>query len=225
MRGTTTPTRARWADRIRLGVLALVALLVSHTAIYAAEFGTSDRFAQAMASGGHDGWWLPASASILAVGFVILAWTVGGLANLELRARTAGRHGDQVTPSFAGEVRSIWPRLLPLVTVLFLVQENVEQLAAHGRLPGFDPLIGAALPIALPILGLVTLALALAGALVRWRAAILRSRISSATHRPRRVAPAETFAGRWRTIGALAPHEWMADRLDAGRAPPLLLRP
>jgi len=83
----TSPDRARRADWIRLGVLALVALLSSHTAIYAAEFGASDRFSAAMANGGHDGWWLPLSGLILAFGSVLLARAVGGLAG---RTRTRG---------------------------------------------------------------------------------------------------------------------------------------
>jgi hypothetical protein len=221
----TDPGRARWAGRLRLAVLALVGLLSAHTAIYAAEFGVGDRFAQAMANGGHDGWWLPASVVILGVGLVLLIQTLGGLAHLEVRWRASGRRtGEAGRAHPAPEIRSVWGPLLPLVTTLFVVQENVEYLVAHGHLLGLDPLIVDS-GIALPMLALISLGLAVLGALLRWRVAVLRARTASPIHRARRTVLSQVVAGRWRMVGALAPRQWMTDRLDAGRAPPQLLRP
>jgi hypothetical protein len=224
----TAPARARLAGRLRLGVLALVALLAGHTAIYAVQYGTDARFAQAMSASGHDGWWGPASLLVLAIGFALLVRAVGGLAHLELRARvtspihSASRDGRA---HYWSEVGSIWRRLTPLVAGLFLVQENLELFVAHGKLLGLDPLGGPGYPLALPILGALTLGLSLLGALVRWRVAVLRARTTPmAVSEPRRTV-ASAAHGRWRTIGALAPRRWMPDRLDAGRAPPQVLRP
>lgn len=204
-------------------MLALVALLSAHTAIYVAQFGTGDRFARAMAAGGHDGWWVPASLVVLGVGFLLLIQTLGGLAHLEDRARASGRDGAAGIVPVAPEIRSIWGRLFPLVTILFLAQENLESLVAHGRLLGLDPLISDS-GIAVPMLALLTLGLSVLGALVRWRVAVLRARIAAPNDRARRPVLARVVAGRWRTVGALAPRQWMTDRLDAGRAPPRLLR-
>ncbi len=205
-------------------MLALVALLAAHTAIYVAQDGTGDRFAQAMASGGHDGWWIPASLVVLGVGFLLLVRTLGGLAHLEIRARASGRRGGPGRAPFAPEIRSIWQRLLPLVTILFLAQENLEYVAAHGHLLGLDPLITDS-GMALPMLALISFGLSVLGALLRWRVAVLRARIASPNHQARRrPVLSQVVAGRWRMVGALAPRQWMTDRLDAGRAPPRLLR-
>jgi hypothetical protein len=220
---TTDPERAHWAGRFRLGVLAVVALLSAHTAIYVAQYGTGDRFAQAMANNGHDGWWIPASLVVLGLGFLLLILTLGGVAHLEIRARASRIGGGAGQAPFAPEIRSIWRRLLPLVTILFLAQENLEYLVAHGRLLGLDPLISDS-GMALPMLALISLGLSVLGALVRWRVAVLRARIASTNHQARRPVLSQVVAGRWRMVGALAPREWMTDRLDAGRAPPRLLR-
>ena len=220
---TTDPARARRADRLRLGVLALVALLSAHTVIYAAQYGTGDRFAQAMAIGGHDGWWIPASLVVLGVGLLLLIQTLGGVAHLEIRARASGRGGGPGRAPLAPDIRSIWGRLLPLVTILFLAQENLEYLVAHGRLLGLDPLILDS-GMALPMLALISFGLSVLGALIRWRVAVLRARIASTSHQTRRDVVSQVVARRWRMVGALAPRQWMTDRLDAGRAPPRLLR-
>jgi hypothetical protein len=109
------------------------------------------------------------------------------------------------------------------VTILFLAQENLEYLVAHGRLLGLDPFISDS-GMALPMLALISLGLSVLGALVRWRVAVLRARIASPNHQTRRPVLSQVVAGRWRMVGALAPRQWMTDRLDAGRAPPRLLR-
>jgi hypothetical protein len=224
----TAPARARLAGRLRLGVLALVALLTGHTAIYTLQYGTDGRFARAMSASGHDPWWGPASALVLALGFALLVWSVGGLTHLELQSHRTTAIRSALAPGqprYWTEVRSIWRRLLPLVAVLFLAQENVENLAAHGRLLGLDPLGGPGYPLALPSLGAVTLGLAILGGLVRWRVAVLRDRTTPMAATGLRRVVGHAAHGRWRTIGALAPRRWMLDRLDAGRAPPQLLRP
>jgi len=176
-----------------------------------------------MAGGGHDGWWIPASVLVLGVGVLLLIQTLGGLAHLEIRARGSGRGEGPGLTRFGPEVRSIWGRLLPLVAILFLAQENIEAVVAHGHLAGLDPLVADS-AIALPILALITGGLAVLGALLRWRVAVLRARTSSWNHQTRQPAPAQVVAGRWRTVGALAPRQWLTVRLDAGRAPPALLR-
>ena len=95
---------------------------------------------------------------------------------------------------------------------------------AHGHLLGLDPLIADS-GMALPMLALISLGLSVLGALLRWRVAVLRARTASPVHEARRTVTSQVVAGRWRTVGALAPRQWMTDRLDAGRAPPDLLRP
>src|SRR5690349_12193372 len=222
---TTNPGRARWAARIRLAILAAVALLVAHTAIYAAEDGLGAAFSAALSRDGHDGWWLPLAVVIASVGGIAAALVIGRLVGLELRARH-GRSRRRGAPTIRSEAIAIGRRLVPLVLILFTVQENLEQLVAHGRVLGVEAVVGPTHPMAVPVLVLVCVALSVAGALVRWRIATLRRRLANGLpHRAERRIGSRRIDPAWRTVGALAPRGWMLDRLDAGRSPPLLLHP
>jgi hypothetical protein len=230
---TTAPTWARWAPRIRLAVLAVVAVLIAHTAIYAAEDGLGSGFASAMSRDGHGDWWVPASMTVLAAGMIVAARTLGRLVRLELRVRALflrrrtrpAAGGAEARDTYRSEVVAIARRLLPLVVGLFAIQENLEQVVAHGRFVGFEALLGPAHPLALPILLVVGVAVSLVGGLVRWRISTLERRIRERLAQVHPAVAAELVGGRWRTIGALAPMAWMLDRLDAGRSPPIFLRP
>jgi hypothetical protein len=222
---TTAPNGGRWAARIRLAVLVAVALLVAHTAIYAAEDGLGAAFAAALSRDGHDGWWLPVAVAIGTAGTLAAAVAAARLVGLELRARH-GRRGRRGVPGIRSETGSIARRLIPIVLTLFGLQENLEQLAAHGRVLGVDAVIGPAHPLAVPVLVVVCLALSSLGALVRWRVATLRRRIANGSpRRPERRIASRRIDPAWRTVGALAPRGWMLDRLDAGRSPPIVLHP
>ncbi len=225
---TTAPDRARWAGRLRLAVLAAVALQSAHTAIFAAQYGLGDRFAAAMAGSGHEGWWGPASAIVLAAGLGLLLRAFGVLTRLERAARGGPRSefpaDGWAEPRFGPEVLAIWRRLLPLVLLLFAAQENIEHLLSHGQLLGIDALIGPGYTVAVPVLAIVTLAASAAGALVRWRVAVLRARVRTTTGLTSRNLADAAAAATWQIVGELAPRLWMSDRLDAGRAPPNLLR-
>ena len=227
---TIAPARVRLAHRIRFAVLALVALVSAHTIVYAGQAGGSaSRFAAAMSSAGHDGWWAPASAVVVAAAAAVALRSLGALHRIETAAGAVGAvepaaSADPVVP-FRSELLAIWRRLLPTVVALFAIQENVEGVLAHGRLPGIDILVGPGAALVLPTLAAVSLAVALTGALVRWRIARLEARIHRAAAAVRRIVRAERATGRWRAIGDLAPQRWIADRLDAGRAPPLAVRP
>jgi hypothetical protein len=220
---TMAPAGARWGTRIRFGVLVAVALLVAHTAIYAAEDGLGGAFAAAMTAGGHDGWWLPALALTLGAGGFLGGLVLVRLGRLELRARGSRPRRRRGTTSFRSETATIARRLIPAVLALFTLQENLEVLAARGRPLGIDALIGGH-PLAVPVLVLVCLGLSLAGALVRLRIATLRRRIGNGPAPARQRPGSARIGAPWRTVGALAPRRWMLDRLDAGRSPPVLLR-
>jgi hypothetical protein len=219
---TAPPSRARWATRIRLAILVAVALLVAHTAIYAAEDGLGAAYAAAMARDGHGDWWLAVALVVAAGGLALAAWAVARVVGLELRAHGARRR-RRGEPRFGIEVVAIARRLVPVVLLAFAIQENIEQLAAHGRVLGIEAVVGPAHPLAVPVLTLVALLLAVAGATVRWRIATLRRRIANGpAPAPRRIR-ADAITSAWRMVGALAPRRWMLDRLDAGRSPPVRL--
>ncbi len=222
---TMAPARARWGARIRLATLVAVALLLAHTAIYAAEDGLGAAYAAAMSRDGHGTWWVVVAMVIGLLGLAAGALSAARLARLEIRAigRRRRRTGD---PHLGHEAIAIARRLVPIVLVLFAIQENLEQLAAHGRFLGVEAIVGPAHPLAVPVLVAVCLALSAAGALVRWRIATLRRRIANGPARgaDRRIRPLR-IDPRWRTIGSLAPLGRMLVRLDAGRSPPSLLQP
>jgi hypothetical protein len=213
--------RARLGRRVRTGVLAIVALLIAHDAIFLAEYGTGPSFARAMTEGGHDGYWLPFTVGATIAGGLLLLRSLTAVRRLEAEAGRVGWLEDQPAPSYWSEELAIWRVLFPVVTLLFAIQENLEHLALHGHLLGLEALAGPENPLALPVIAVITGALAALGALLRWRIAVLRRRIAAVTAaRPR--ATDDRLCPEWGSVHAFAPHRWITGRLDAGRAPPRL---
>ena len=130
-------------------------------------------------------------------------------------------------PRYPAQLAAMWRRLLPTVAIALLVQENAEHFATEGHLAGLDPLAGA---FTLPVIALVTLAVAAVGALVRWRIAVLEGHIAAA----RAAAWPRPQAFRRPSAG---PHHGRAPRPSvaagpagpgpgpAGRTPTLTIRP
>ena len=230
MTWTTTAPMARVAARTRFILLALVSLFLGHNAVYAADHGIGPGFASAMADLGHGGYWAP-FALIAAAAAISLA-AVSGRRLARLHRGLAGMAGSVLqSPPHAApglyrhELAAIWPRLALVVVVLFTVQENIETFLAHGDVPGVDVLLRGDLPLAIPVLALITLALAAIGALVRWRIVVLMARLRAMALRLRTRLRESRPAREWAAIHAAAPHRWTLDRRDAGRAPPVGLRP
>jgi hypothetical protein len=211
----------------RFALLAIACVAVAHTAIFAVEHGVGAGFAGAMRSGGHDGYW-PAFSVLVAI-----AGTVLGLrAAVRLgRPRRASARGSQRSSassppagprSYPAELVRLWSLLFAVVGVAFAVQENVEHLVGHGHLIGLGALIGPEYPLALPVIGLVALAAAALGALVRWRIARLQALVAGRRIpiRQRGLAARRPAPG-WAIVAALRLRAWSLVRLDAGRAPPV----
>lgn len=211
--------RVRLGRRVRVGILAIVALLIAHDAIFLAEYGDGPSFARAMTEGGHDGYWLPFTIVAILGGGLLLLRALTKLRHLRAQASATGWIEELPAPSYLSELLGIWRVLFPLVTVLFAAQENLEHLTMHGHLLGLGAVAGSENPLALPVIAAVTCVLAALGALLRWRVAVLRSHIAAATAAHPRAA-GERICPEWGSIHAAAPHRWIACRLDAGRAPP-----
>ena len=156
--------RARMA-RSRSGLaswaLGAIALVVSHDAVFIVQDGPGHALATALRQGGHEYW------TLVSIGLALLALAVGvrSLLRLFRLRRWADALGGRPRPgpsgTYLGRSIRIWARLAPLVAIGFVLQENVEHLAAHGHLIGLAALGGAEYPLALPMIGAISLLAAL----------------------------------------------------------------
>lgn len=223
-----TPRTLVWFRRIRFWAFALVGLVVAHDAVFIAEYGPAS--GTSLAATGHGYWYTFAVLAILLAGIPIVAALVG-LARL--RARIAIVRGGRIPrrsecrqgetgPAYLDEFLGLAPRLFLVITTGFVVQENIEHLAAGHGLHGLDVLAWPHHPLALPVLFGVSLLLALAGAWLRWRGAVLERRLAAAQASAARFARARAARApiHWGDVAAFVAHGWLIARRLAGRAPP-----
>lgn len=209
-------------ERLRFLALAGLGSLVAHDTIFAAQYGLGAAREDALAATAH-GYW-PAFVVLTLLVFVAGAGaTVCRVVHLRRLVRglpAAPRPVDE--PGYRAEVARLWPRLLLVVGVAFLVQENLEHLAAGQALPGLWALSAPGYPLAIPVLVAVTGLLAAVGGWLQWHRETLDRRLSAA--RAAAARPCRTTAhaphGRWALLSALLAHRWILLRRDAERAPP-----
>ncbi len=222
---------ARALPWLRLLALLPLSLFLGHGAIFSIQYGFGDNLRTAMSAGGHDSYWL--AFSIVITALTALYGAREGLRAIGLQRRLSrAEHGPlpagvtcdpETGGSWRREFRSIWPLLFLVTAIGFVVQENLEHLALGQTPHGIGSLIGTEHPFAVPVLALVSAAVAALGALVRWRVRILEARVErairdAASRRPRTHAFAP--AREWPHIGSLRGLAWLLVRLQAGRAPP-----
>jgi hypothetical protein len=201
-------------------VLGAIALVVSHDAVFVVQEGPGHALATALRQGGHEYWTLVSSclaALALAVGMRSLVY----LFRLRRWADVLGERRRPIsTATYLRRAVVVWARLAPLVAIGFLLQENVEHFATHGHLIGLGALGGAEYPLALPVIGAISLLAALGAGAFSVTERELIVRVSDALRRatvraPRRLARPDGIL-RLATVPVLA-------RAGAGRAPPHLL--
>jgi len=209
---------ARFRGPISFWALAGMALLLSHDAVYLVQVGPGERLAAALRTASHDYWW---AASLGLIGIAILAG-VASLVRLALLRRRAAALGARRLPHSGrlGRLSATWLRVAAIVVIGFALQENVEHYIAHGHVIGSGALIGPDYPLALPVLGIVSLVAALVATLVVTSELALIAAIRSATaaaHRPVRTLgrPPQRLP---------APSGSVLARFLAGRAPPSVHR-
>jgi len=212
---------ARQLRRLRFVALVAVGALVAHDAVFAAQYGLDERREIALAGTSHE-YWPVFTVLALLLGTVGIGGAVAGMLRLGRSLRgvpTVRPPGG--TPGYAGEMLRLWPRLFLAITLAFTLQENAEHLAAGLGLPGLWVLSWPAYPLALPVLAVVTLLLAAAGAWLRWRTDVLAGRLAAVRAAHRRRADLSLAPGvRWRLVAAAVAHARILARPDAGRAPP-----
>jgi len=210
---------ARFRGPIALWTLAGVSLLVSHDAIFLAQIGPGEALARALREAGHDYWGI-ASLVLAGAGIASLGTTLVRLRALRRKADALGAVPPPGSRPYGARWLRAWARLLPVVAIGFLMQENVEHVIAHGHAPGLGALLGPEYPLALPVMALITgLAALVAAALSQTELALLAG-IADALRRFIGRAPRQTLRPPVRlptVLGSPLARAW------AGRAPPRLL--
>ena len=229
-----SPPQTRWFGRARFWALALVGLVVGHDAVFIGQTGS---LAGGTGGVGH-GYWLTFAmlSLVLAAGPLLAALSALAhiTASLGAQERTAhvilggsaGARAVDPVASYVGDLTRLFPRLFIVIAVGFAVQENLEHVASGQGLPGLWALSGPEYPLAIPILGVISLALGMIGAWMRVRTSILRERLATFRAIRRRLAVLRRAAPvSWRSIAAIVAHGWLLARGTSGRAPPVLAGP
>ncbi len=218
----TDVTRSPWStsirDRFAFWALTGVSLLVAHDAIFLVQAGPGEDLAATLRTAGH-GYWALASLALAVTAIVAATWTWLRIRRLQRRARTLGAAAAATHPRLVRRVGVAWLRLAAVVSIGFLVQENVEHVIAHGHAPGFGALIGPEYPLAIPVIAVISAIAAIVAALVGSRREALVVAIEAALRQMPR-APRDTMRPPARLpagIGSVLAVQ------GAGRAPPTLV--
>ena|SRR6188508_265126 len=212
MSGVAPGGRLRAA--ISFWALAGIALLVSHDAIFAIQAGPGEALTDALRDSGHDYWGI-ASALIAAIALILGLLAVSRVRRLRQRAFDVGVR--PVAATRASRIVGTWGRLLIVVSIGFLLQENVEHLAVHGHLIGLGALAGPEYPLAIPVIAAVTLAAGLVAALISGTEAALLEAIALALAALRPGAVSSPYP-----LDVGSPRRSVLARRGAGRAPPVM---
>jgi len=218
MRLRALPTALR--GPISFWALAGLALLVSHDAVFAAQMGPGEALTRTLRTAGHDYWGL-ATIGLAGIGATAALWAVVRLLQLRRRAHALRARPIEPTATYGGRFLVAWARLFVVVAIGFAIQENLEHLGMHSHAIGAGALIGPEYPLALPVIGLITMVAASIAALVTGAEHALIATIAAALHRIIRRAPRRL--GR-PPLRITEPRPSVLAGAAAGRAPPRLLR-
>ena|SRR5688500_15092826 len=218
MRLRALPTALR--GPISFWALAGLALLVSHDAVFAAQMGPGEALMRTLRTAGHDYWGL-ATIGLAGIGATAALWAVVRLLQLRRRAHALRARPIEPTATYGGRFLVAWARLFVVVAIGFAIQENLEHLGMHSHAIGAGALIGPEYPLALPVIGLITMVAASIAALVTGAEHALIATIAAALHRIIRRAPRRL--GR-PPLRITEPRPSVLAGAAAGRAPPRLLR-
>src|SRR5689334_2063490 len=160
-----------------VAALTLAAVAVSHHLVYLLAYGAGAGYAGAMTQRGHDAYW---TEFLVVVGGAVLVTSIAAARQLVRLRRQAAGLGPSAADPGVRHLASRFLRRFVIVTLLaaaaFLVQENLELLAAGHAMPGLGVVTGDHV-IALPVIGLVAAVIALVRALVEWRRDVLLARL------------------------------------------------
>lgn len=179
------PSRVRVVSGRRLRQIAVLATLVmaslaaSHELIYLLTYGAGPEYALAMRDGGHDRYWTSFILTVAGVSLVLTVIAVRLLHRLHRQTslvRTGRLSEDRGFGLFARQAARLWLLVSAGTVAAYLAQENLETIAAGHPVPGLEVASGDH-AVALPVITLMSLLVALVGALVRWRRHVLLARL------------------------------------------------
>ena len=203
--------------RAAFWTLAAVALLISHDAVFLVQLGPGQTLSRALRDAGH-GYWGVATVALAIAGTVMAAATAWRLVRLHRRANDLdARLRPTAARTYLARSAVVAGRLFAVVSVGFVLQENVEHVIGHGHAPGLGALFGPEYPLALPVIGAISAVAGLLGGIVATTTARLVASIIEALSRRSR---APQNLARPRSNNLARPRSPLAYRL-AGRAPPL----
>lgn len=209
-------TLAAIPPRLAFWALAGVGLLVSHDAIFLSHLGPGQSLTRVLREAGHD-YWAVASLLLASIGLAALLVTLVRLRSLRRTAEALGSPAVVSARPYAARWLGTWARLLAVVAIGFVLQENIEHLIAHGHAPGLGALVGPEQPLALPVIGLITGLAALIAAASSHTERALRALIADALHRTLDRAPRVVRRPPIRLVAVVGSP---LARASAGRAPP-----
>ena len=218
MRLRALPTALR--GPICFWALAGLALLLSHDAVFAVQMGPGEALTRTLRTAGHDYWNL-ASMGLAGIGATAALWAVMRLLRLRRRANALHARLIEPTATYGARFPVAWARLFVVVVIGFAIQENLEHLGMHAHAIGAGALIGPEYPVALPVIGAITLVAAAIAALVTSAERALIATIAAALRPLTLRAPRRLDRPPLRIT---EPRPSVLAGAAAGRAPPRLLR-
>lgn len=208
------------AGRATFIALAAISLLVAHDLVYLVQLGPAADLTRVLRAAGHEYWGL-ASGSVLigaaAAGLLVMR----RLLQLRRTAAALGVSGTRTPRTrFGARTGALWIRLFAIVTAGFALQENVEHLVQHGHVLGAGALVGPEYPLALPVIGAITIGAALLGAAI---IGVEHGLVACITLALVRRTPRPPRATQRPPIRVTAARISMLARAGASRAPPVRL--
>jgi hypothetical protein len=209
----------RGADVVRIGILSWAAFVLGHNLIFLLTYGPS--YDAALARTGHGAHW---SITVTVVAGLAVALAIGCVARLQALARQA----RELEPSDGGlmgggpsdlgkAILRAWLVIAGLTLAIFVLNENVERLAAGLGLPGLAVLDSLGYIGSVAVLVGTSLLVAVLEGLYRWRRDVLIARVRVAAARHGRAALAVLPLLPW----VERRHAAISGYRITGRAPPL----
>lgn len=165
-----------------LAVLTLASAGLGHELVYLLAHGFGAGYDRAMAEGGHGRYWTSFVLTATGVTIALAAVVAIQMRRLVRLARLAHaeriRVADDRPGVFAGLLGHAWLRLAVTALLLFLLQENLEQIAAGQPAPLLEAIAGDH-AIVVPVLAAVSFIVGAVAALVGWRRSLLLARLAA----------------------------------------------